>query len=176
MSMIRRRPTRALLLFIVLPLLLASCSTSKADDVDKLALTRERIIQTFKKETGRGFVRRSVSEDIREWADLPRFEQLEPEPSRLLAERYGFFTIVVYDDRQARDSHLSGEGPLDTEGRYWYQVTVERGPHAGRTSWGAEKRYSDNVLLIWGVASGRRETSASKEWDRLDALMRRATE
>jgi hypothetical protein len=101
---------------------------------------------------------------------------VELERSRLLAERYGFFTIVVYEDRQARDGDLSGEGPPDAEGRSWYQDTPERGPHAGETSWGAEKRYGDNVLLIWGLADGRRETSASKEWERLDALMRRATE
>lgn len=170
--MTSRKLMRILVLLAALPLLLTSCSGSDGE-ADNLAATRERIIRTFKQETGEGFRRRAVSEDIRKWADLPRFELLEP-LGGLLEGRYGYFTIYVYEDRQTRDNDMSGRGPADAQGRYWYEATPERGPHAGQTHRAAEKRYGDNVLLNWGPANERRD--ASEQWHRLDALLKRAVD
>jgi hypothetical protein len=169
--MLRRHRKRTVMLLLMLPLLLASCS-SASEEADNVVVTRERIIETFKKETGHGLRRVSVSEEIREWAKLPRMERLDPEDPEQ-AERYGNFTIFVYEDREIRDHDMSGVGPPDRQGIYWYKDAPERGPDAGKTYWGAEKRYGENVLLTWWPESRKRELSA--KWHRLDAVLKRAT-
>jgi hypothetical protein len=154
------------------PVLLASCSGSPSGTADKLAATRDRIIATFKSEAGIGFIRHSVPKEIREFGNLPRFERLDARPGKLQARRYGYFTIWVYEDRQARDQDMSQPGPPDANGIYWYNDTPERGPTAGKTYWGAEKRYGENVLLSWQLPSSKRELST--QWTRVDALLRKS--
>lgn len=163
---------RTLMLVAAFPVLLAGCSGSTSGGADKLSETRDRIMETFKSEAGIGFIRRSVPKEIREFGSLPRFERLDANPSKLQAKRYGYFTIWVYEDRHARDRDMSRPGPPDADGIYWYKDTPERGPTAGKTYWGAEKRYGENVILSWQLPSRKRELS--EQWTRVDALLRRA--
>ncbi len=172
--MCRHELMRTLMLVSAFPLTLlaTSCSTSAAGNPDKLAETRDRIIQNFKEESGQGFRRRSIPAKVREFGDLPRMERLDPERGKLSAKRYGLFTIFVYENRQARDSDMSGLGPPDAAGIYWYKDTPERRPAAGKSNWGAEKRYGENVLLTWWPSSGKRELTG--QWSRLDALLKKS--
>jgi hypothetical protein len=154
------------------PMLLAGCAGSTSGSADQLGETRDRIIETFKSEAGIGFIRSSVPKEIREFGNLPRFERLEPKLSKLQAKRYGYFMIWVYEDRQARDRDMSQPGSPDADGIYWYNDTPERGPTAGKTYWGAEKRYGENVLLSWDLPSRKRELS--EQWTQVDALLRKS--
>jgi hypothetical protein len=160
------------MLMAVFPVLLAGCSGSTGRDADKLGQTRDRILDSFKSESGLGFTRVSVRKEVREWANLPRLERLDPEPSKLQEERYGSFSISVYEDRRARDRDMSRPGFPDPDGIYWYQETPERGSSAGKTYWGAEKRYGENVILTWWPSSRKREVT--DQWTRLDALLRKS--
>jgi hypothetical protein len=163
---------QTLMLVAGFPMLLAGCAGSTSGRADQLGETRDRIIESFKSEAGIGFIRRSVPKEIRKFGNLPRFERLDSKLSKLQAKRYGHFTIWVYEDRQARDRDMSQPGSPDADGIYWYNDTPERGPTAGKTYWGAEKRYGENVLLSWDIPSRKRELST--QWGRVDALLRKS--
>jgi hypothetical protein len=149
---------------------------------DEMGLVVDRVVTAFKAASGHELHRSSVSNEIRDFAGLPRIERLsfarvlesaggnlvlEHDPE--LARRYGSFSVLVCEDRSTRDEQLKGMTP-DAEGIYWHAETPERGPRAGETDWVAEKPYGEDLLLIWTSDTRKPETSA--QWGRLDRVMR----
>jgi hypothetical protein len=85
---------------------------------------------------------------------------------RELVERYGYFSIFVYQSgREARQS-LVGTAP-DEQGVYWTEHVVERGSHAGEVDVSAEKFYAQNLVLSWTAKDHRLD----RRWTRLDKLL-----
>jgi hypothetical protein len=89
------------------------------------------------------------------------------EPTAETRERFGAFTVVLYQTASDAREEVLGE-PADDDGVTWKRELPERGP-AVEMIW-AVKVY-DNVVLRWEPDESR----VDERWRRLDAALRAAT-
>ena len=83
-----------------------------------------------------------------------------------LVNRYGHFSIFLYDSARSTRQSLRGTEP-DEQGIYWTRSVVERGPDAGQSQWIAEKLYPENIISAWSGKGHRLDV----RWTRLDELL-----
>ena len=83
-------------------------------------------------------------------------------------EKYGNFTIFVYEQEDELAGHVKGQKP-DDRAVYWSVEAPERGPDAGVPLASAMKIYGRYVRLDWWRDDALTETD--ERWERLDRVL-----
>jgi hypothetical protein len=85
-----------------------------------------------------------------------------------LQEKYGEFTIVVYEDEDEL-TELVGRRKLRRRGIHWSVGAAERGPEAGIPYASCFKVYGRDIRLDWARDDALKKTD--ERWDRLDRVL-----
>jgi hypothetical protein len=96
------------------------------------------------------------------WAD----EEAEVGPPAL-EDKYGEFTIVVYEDEDELAALVGRRRPK--RGIHWSVEAAERGPEAGIPYASCFKVYGRDIRLDWSRDDALEKTDA--RWDRLDRVL-----
>jgi hypothetical protein len=85
-----------------------------------------------------------------------------------LEDKYGEFTIVVYED-EAELAELVRQRRPARRGVHWSVTAAERGPEAGIPYASCFKVYGRDLRLDWARDDALKETD--ERWDRLDRVL-----
>jgi len=85
-----------------------------------------------------------------------------------LEDKYGEFTIVVYEDEDELAGLVGRRWP-SRRGIHWSVEAAERGPEAGIPYASCFKVYGRDIRLDWSRDDALKETD--ERWDRLDRVL-----